>query len=243
VHAVVDGPQGFFNSVPPIWEATSAELAIVRLRGGNAETWNLKGPKSSAERFNYLYSADRVRDLGASIRTLSRQAKRTHVLFNNYGDYAQRNALQMRELLAPGTAGLRARLARAAEAGLAGEGDQQAAAAPHIGAAATEPAVRAACLSLRGGSARRRRDFPQEGSSTPMPGAAAANQTNGTKREWCTESLVDPDTLSVRDGQKHSPDTQHTPAASSNCSTGATEQHSKGATMSNATDRTNRCDT
>jgi hypothetical protein len=28
-------------------------------------------------------------------------------------------------------------------------------------------------------------------------------QRNGTKREWCPESLVDPDTPSVRDGQKH----------------------------------------
>jgi hypothetical protein len=28
-------------------------------------------------------------------------------------------------------------------------------------------------------------------------------QTNGTTRAWCPESLVDPDTLSVRDGQKH----------------------------------------
>ena len=28
-------------------------------------------------------------------------------------------------------------------------------------------------------------------------------QTNGTTRAWCPESLIDPDTLSVRDGQKH----------------------------------------
>jgi hypothetical protein len=28
-------------------------------------------------------------------------------------------------------------------------------------------------------------------------------QRNGTKREWCPEALVDPDTPSVQDGQKH----------------------------------------
>jgi len=38
----------------------------------------------------------------------------------------------------------------------------------------------------------------------PMPRAAvASSKANGTKREWCPESLVDPDTLSVRDGHKH----------------------------------------
>ncbi len=80
VHVVVDGPQGFFNSVPAIWAATSAELVIVRLHGRNAETWNLKGLKSSAERFNYLYSADELRDLGASIHgaTMSNATDRTN---------------------------------------------------------------------------------------------------------------------------------------------------------------------
>jgi uncharacterized protein YecE (DUF72 family) len=82
VHVVADGPQGFFNSVPAIWEATSSELAIVQLHGRNAETYNLKGLKSSAERFNYLYSLEELRELGGAIQTLSRQARRTHVLFN-----------------------------------------------------------------------------------------------------------------------------------------------------------------
>ena len=47
-------------------------------------------------------------------------------------------------------------------------------------------------------------DFPQEAPSMPMPRAAvASSRANGTNREWCPESLVDPDTHSVRDGQKH----------------------------------------
>ena len=38
----------------------------------------------------------------------------------------------------------------------------------------------------------------------PMPRAAvASSKANGTKREWCPEALVDLDTHSVRDGQKH----------------------------------------
>jgi len=100
VHVVVDGPQGFFNSVPAIWEATSPRLAIVRLHGRNRETWNLKGLQSSAERFNYLYSRAELAELGESIRELAAQATAVHVLFNNnYEDYAQRNAAQLAGLL------------------------------------------------------------------------------------------------------------------------------------------------
>ena len=36
---IVDGPQGFKSSVPPIVAATSPELAVVRFHGRRAETW------------------------------------------------------------------------------------------------------------------------------------------------------------------------------------------------------------
>jgi len=35
------------------------------------------------------------------------------------------------------------------------------------------------------------------------PQPVASNRKLCTNREWCPESLVDPGTLSVRDGQKH----------------------------------------
>ena len=35
VHTVVDGPQGFHNSVPPVWESTHIDFALVRLHGRN----------------------------------------------------------------------------------------------------------------------------------------------------------------------------------------------------------------
>ena len=43
VHTIVDGPQGFANSVPDVWEVTHPDLALVRLHGRNYETWNHKG--------------------------------------------------------------------------------------------------------------------------------------------------------------------------------------------------------
>jgi uncharacterized protein YecE (DUF72 family) len=56
VNVVVDGPQGFSSSVPAVWEVTSPELAIVRMHGRNAETWERKGLAASSDRFNYDYS-------------------------------------------------------------------------------------------------------------------------------------------------------------------------------------------
>ena len=99
-HVVVDEPQGFPSSVPQVWEATSAELALVRLHGRNRETWEKKGLKSAAERFDYLYSEAELRELAEPVKRLAAGARRTHVLFNNcHGDKAQRNAAQLRRLL------------------------------------------------------------------------------------------------------------------------------------------------
>lgn len=100
VHVVVDEPQGFANTVPDIWEVTSPEFAVVRLHGRNAETWNLKGLHSSAERFKYLYSDAELLGLRDHIRMLGRQAACVQVLFNNnYADWGVRNALAMQALL------------------------------------------------------------------------------------------------------------------------------------------------
>lgn len=52
VHTVLDSPLGFANTVPPEWEITHPRLAVVRLHGRNADTWNAKGLASAAERFN-----------------------------------------------------------------------------------------------------------------------------------------------------------------------------------------------
>ncbi len=71
VHVVVDEPQGFASSVPPMWEETWPELAIVRFHGRNAATWQAKGLASSAERFNYLYSERELEDFAPPIQRVS----------------------------------------------------------------------------------------------------------------------------------------------------------------------------
>ena len=100
VHTVVDGPQGFANSVPALWEVTQPGFALVRLHGRNADTWNVKGARDSSERFNYDYSEAELGELAARIRPLAARAVTTHVVFNNnMEDQGQRNAASLMRLL------------------------------------------------------------------------------------------------------------------------------------------------
>jgi uncharacterized protein YecE (DUF72 family) len=99
-YVVVDEPQGFKSSVPPVVACTSPELAIIRFHGRNAETWEKPG-LTAAERFRYLYSDDELREWVKPARELARQAKQVQILMNNcYEDYGVRNAAQIAGMLA-----------------------------------------------------------------------------------------------------------------------------------------------
>ena len=100
VHTVVDGPQGFANSVPALWEVTHPGFALLRLHGRNAETWNVKGARDSSERFNYDYDDAELGELAQRVRRLAAQAAATHVVFNNnMQDQGQRNAAALAQFL------------------------------------------------------------------------------------------------------------------------------------------------
>jgi uncharacterized protein YecE (DUF72 family) len=99
-YVVVDEPQGFKTSVPPVVAATSPELAMIRFHGHNGETWEKRG-LSAAERFKYLYSEDELREWVAPARRLAEESRQLHVLMNNcYADYGVRNAAQFADLVA-----------------------------------------------------------------------------------------------------------------------------------------------
>jgi uncharacterized protein YecE (DUF72 family) len=104
---MVDGPQGFKSSVPPITAVTSPDLAIVRFHGRRTETWEARGIPT-VERFRYLYDRGELEDWAPRIREAAGQAKQTHVLMNNcYANYGATNAREMAKLLEdlkPGTA-------------------------------------------------------------------------------------------------------------------------------------------
>ncbi len=100
MHTVVDGPQGFANSVPALWEVTHPGFALLRLHGRNAETWNVKGARDSSERFNYDYDDAELDELAQRVRRLAAQAAATHVVFNNnMQDQGQRNAAALAQFL------------------------------------------------------------------------------------------------------------------------------------------------
>jgi uncharacterized protein YecE (DUF72 family) len=97
-YVCVDEPQGFRSSTPATVAAT-APLAIVRLHGRNASTWDAKTTVAS-DRFKYLYPDDELREWVPQVRELARQTQAVHVLFNNnYEDWGMRNALRMAQLL------------------------------------------------------------------------------------------------------------------------------------------------
>jgi uncharacterized protein YecE (DUF72 family) len=97
-HVVMDAPPDVSNRAQTIWEATNAQLAIVRLHGRNADTWNVAGSLASG-RFNYDYTEEELRELSTPINALAEHVETTHVIFNNcFEDQGQRNARSMMNL-------------------------------------------------------------------------------------------------------------------------------------------------
>lgn len=97
-YVAVDEPQGFPNSTPPL-AAVTAPLAIVRLHGRNAGTWESRTGAAS-DRFKYLYSDGELEEWVPRVRELAAQTQAVHVLFNNnYEDWGMQNARRMAHLL------------------------------------------------------------------------------------------------------------------------------------------------
>ena len=100
------------NVVPPIAAATHA-LAYVRFHGRNWRTWNIRGARSSADRFDWMYSAEELTEWVDSLAGLAAQAEEVYAMFNNNrDDFAPRSARELRHLLdeagVPASGGLEA---------------------------------------------------------------------------------------------------------------------------------------
>jgi uncharacterized protein YecE (DUF72 family) len=105
---VVDAPKVEAKNVPPTLLALTSPTLYLRFHGRNADTWNVRG-RSAAERFDYLYSDEELREWVGPLRELSEQAENAYVLFNNNnrspgGDggwvsQAATNAQSLRQLL------------------------------------------------------------------------------------------------------------------------------------------------
>jgi len=98
-YVAVDVPQGYSTSLPPLADATSDKLAVIRFHGRNHETWNLKGVPPSV-RFQYLYSDEELSEWVPRIRELEERTAEVHAIMNNnYSNYSVQNAHQLERLL------------------------------------------------------------------------------------------------------------------------------------------------
>jgi uncharacterized protein YecE (DUF72 family) len=82
-HVVVDAPriEGARNVIPTVLAVTNPTL-YVRFHGRNAATWNKRGG-SAAERFDYLYGDDELREWVEPLRELAEHAGQAYAFFNN----------------------------------------------------------------------------------------------------------------------------------------------------------------
>jgi uncharacterized protein YecE (DUF72 family) len=82
-HVIVDAPHipGAKNVIPTVLTLTNPIL-YVRFHGRNAATWNKRGG-SAAERFDYLYSDDELREWVKPLGELAEHAQQAYAFFNN----------------------------------------------------------------------------------------------------------------------------------------------------------------
>jgi uncharacterized protein YecE (DUF72 family) len=109
-HVIVDAPKTEAKNLVPTVVARTSPIGYVRLHGRNAKTWNVRG-KSAAERFDYLYSEDELREWTETLEELAQAADEVYVMFNNNGrsrapdapkgwiSQAPTNALMLRQIL------------------------------------------------------------------------------------------------------------------------------------------------
>jgi uncharacterized protein YecE (DUF72 family) len=99
IYVSVDEPQGMRSSVPPLVGITSRELAIFRLHGRRADTWE-RAVHPVSERYRYLYDRDELAWWVPHVRDAAARADHVHVVFNNcYANYGTCNALEMAAML------------------------------------------------------------------------------------------------------------------------------------------------
>jgi uncharacterized protein YecE (DUF72 family) len=109
-YVIVDAPKTEAKNLVPTVVALTSPTAYVRMHGRNEATWNVRG-RSAAERFDYLYSDDELREWVQPLEQLAEEAEDAYVMFNNNGrsrtpgdsdrwiSQAPTNALMLRKAL------------------------------------------------------------------------------------------------------------------------------------------------
>jgi uncharacterized protein YecE (DUF72 family) len=96
----LDSPRTRASNVSPTISAVTHRVAYVRFHGRNAQTWNIRGAKSAAERFDWLYSEEELTSWVEPFARLAEEAEEVYAMFNNNrDDFAPRSAQVLRGLL------------------------------------------------------------------------------------------------------------------------------------------------
>jgi uncharacterized protein YecE (DUF72 family) len=80
-NVIVDAPRSEAKNLIPTVVALTSPLTYVRMHGRNAKTWNVRGG-SAADRFDYLYDEDELREWVDPLRELAGKAEEVYVVFN-----------------------------------------------------------------------------------------------------------------------------------------------------------------
>jgi uncharacterized protein YecE (DUF72 family) len=83
-YVTVDAPETGGRNVLPTVAGVTSSTVYVRFHGRNAETWN-KRTGSAAERFDYLYSEDELREWVPQLKELAGESQTVYAMFNNNG--------------------------------------------------------------------------------------------------------------------------------------------------------------
>jgi uncharacterized protein YecE (DUF72 family) len=96
----LDSPPTRATNVVPTIAAVTNPVAYVRFHGRNWRTWNIRDAKSSAERFDHMYTEEELREWVEPFERLSDEAEEVYALMNNNrDDFAPRSAQILRGLL------------------------------------------------------------------------------------------------------------------------------------------------
>ena len=96
----VDSPPTRATNVVPTIAAVTHPVAYVRFHGRNWRTWNIRNARSSAERFDHMYSEKELAEWVEPLQRLAGEAEEVYALMNNNrDDFAPRSARILRGLL------------------------------------------------------------------------------------------------------------------------------------------------
>jgi uncharacterized protein YecE (DUF72 family) len=83
-YVIVDAPRLEGRNVLPTVVTTTSPTAYIRFHGRNAETWN-KRVRTAAERFDYLYPEEELREWVEPLGELAERSENVYAMFNNNG--------------------------------------------------------------------------------------------------------------------------------------------------------------